>query len=670
MNFIRNSLGVKIILPISIVTIVTFALLGLTNSTQHRSSTAALINQSATRVASILLAAIEEPMSIGDNEGTEEQLGKVARNYPDVTVFLTNFKGNITYSTDKGTIRRDLKDVRNAPDLLPLLDKGLHEEVTEGLQIKHEGKAYFVAVDTIPNEQACHHCHGSSQPILGTMVLFQDISPQMAEVAASERITAIISFAGAVFLLIVLALFIKKIVVNKIVTIADISNRIREGDYGATFEVQGHDELANLADNLKVMVQTVQDQLEYNKGVLEGIIIPLFVTDSDGCFNYINPPLRNILGMTEEETMGCTATATVFADSDEPHVAEEVIKSGRSRNGQLTYTRSDGVSFPLHYEISPLTDAADNAVGAIGMMIDLTQEERDKARIRAQRENLLQVANEVTGVANQLHEAAQALSAQMEEVTGGMQQTAGQTAQVAAAMEEMNATVLEVAQNAGSASEQSDGASNVAKEGGTEVENTVEETRAVARTTEALAQTLNELSDKAENIGQVMTVINDIADQTNLLALNAAIEAARAGDAGRGFAVVADEVRKLAEKTMGATQEVDSAISAIQASAQEAVTEMQGTRERVGHTEEMATRAGDVLHQIVEQSNEIADMVRSIATAAEQQSSTSEEININVTGINELSQSISQRIAQANDSIQEVAAMSERLSDLVEKFKD
>ena len=167
-----------------------------------------------------------------------------------------------------------------------------------------------------------------------------------------------------------------------------------------------------------------------------------------------------------------------------------------------------------------------------------------------------------------------------------------------------------------------------------------------------------------------MSVINDIADQTNLLALNAAIEAARAGDAGRGFAVVADEVRKLAEKTMTATREVDAAITAIQQSAREAVTEMGNTRERAGHTGTMAENAGRVLGQIVSESDSIADMVRSIATAAEQQSSTSEEINLNVNGINELSQGISQRIAQANDAIQEVAAMAGKLSGLVEKFKE
>ncbi|WP_461209644.1 methyl-accepting chemotaxis protein [Desulfocurvus sp. DL9XJH121] len=668
MNFISKSLGVKIILPVSIVTVITFAVLGLTNSRQHRSATAELINESSSKVASILLSAIEEPMAIGDNEGTVEQLNKVADHYKDVSVYLTNFKGNITYSTDPKSVRKDLSEVRGAPELQAVLETGLQTAVERGLQLKLNGKHFFVAVNSIPNSPACHHCHGGTQPILGAMVLFQDISPQMAAVASSERVTAGISLAGAVFLLVLLALFIRRIVIGKIVTIAEISDRIREGDYEAKFEVRGHDELASLADNLKVMVQTVQDQLEYNRSVLQGIIIPLFITDEKSRINYINPPLRNILGLTEQEILGRDSN-TIFVSETEQQIVAQVVNAKRSKNGQIKYRRSDGVEFPLHYEISPLKDAADNTVGAIGMMIDLTQEERDKERIRAQRENLLQVANEVTGVANQLHDAAAEISNQMDEVTNGMHQTAGQTSQVATAMEEMNATVLEVAQNAGQASEVSDNASSVAKQGGDEVAKTVSETRAMAQTTEALAQTLNELSAKAEAIGQVMTVINDIADQTNLLALNAAIEAARAGDAGRGFAVVADEVRKLAEKTMGATQEVDSAITAIQVSAKEAVTEMTNTRERVGHTEELAERSGEVLKEIVTQSDSIADMVRSIATAAEQQSSTSEEININVTGINDLSQSISQRIAQANEAIQNVTMMSEKLNTLVEKFK-
>lgn len=664
MNFIRGSLGAKIIIPVSIVTIITFLILNLTVSYQHRASTNELINISATKTSSILLNAISEPMSIGDNDGTVDQLNKVATHYSDVTVYLTNYKGNVTYSTKADAVRQDLRVLHPENAFLSIFNKSLTKSTHEGTTLKINDTPYFVAVDTIANEPACHHCHGSAQPILGTMILFQNITHQMDQVTTSEQLSQLISAAGALFLLVMLGLFIRKIVISKIVTISEVSNRIRKGDYSATFEVNGQDELATLADNLKVMVQTVQDQLEYNRGVLQGIIIPLFVTSHDEKINYVNTPMRNILGKTEANILGKTISQVFYGD-DRIASTKEVIASGKSTSGQMEYTREDGVTFPLHYEISALRDANNAIVGAIGMMIDLTQEERDKAHITAQRENLLEVAAEVTQVASMLSQAAGEIADQMHEVNLGMEQTTGQTAQVATAMEEMNATVLEVAQNAGHASEASDNASSVAQGGGTEVARTVEETRAMARTTEALALTLADLSTKAENIGQVMMVINDIADQTNLLALNAAIEAARAGDAGRGFAVVADEVRKLAEKTMTATKEVGDAIRAIQDGARTNVAGMDEAALAVDRAHSLAENSGKALAEIVDLAVSTSDQIRTIAAAAEEQSATSEHISAVVEDVRSSSEDSERDMAAATSAVQGLAENSSRLKDVI-----
>jgi methyl-accepting chemotaxis protein len=130
---------------------------------------------------------------------------------------------------------------------------------------------------------------------------------------------------------------------------------------------------------------------------------------------------------------------------------------------------------------------------------------------------------------------------------------------------------------------------------------------------------LQELDEEVRNIGQIMTVINDIADQTNLLALNAAIEAVRAGNAGRGFAVVADEVRKLAEKTMGATKDVGTAIESIQQSTLVSVSRMEKAEAAVEKGRDNAEQAGASLKETNRQT-------QSIAAPVEEQSASTENI--------------------------------------------
>ncbi len=672
MNFIRRSLGAKVLVLTSLLTILAFTGLFLANSYWQRDAMLHEVKVSAERTVELLQMAIEEPMSVGNNEATIAQFKKLAAQFTGFQVYLTNWSGNITYATREKALREDMKNVINGR-VGGLLDKSLGELVEEGDIMDVLGKPYYVQVKSIPNAPNCHHCHGSSKPILGSMVVLSDVSPEMTTLRNSQIKSAVISFSSLLILLIGLLLFMRKAVVNRIRTIANRTEEVSKGDLDTDFNVGGEDEMADLSRYLTDMVHQIKNQLEYNRGVLSGIIIPMFVTDQKGRLDFVNRPLMDILGRNEAECIGQPARDVFYGNGGSKTTeaaADIVLRTGESKSGTMRYTRSDGISFPLHYEISPLRDTKNTVVGAIAVMIDLTQEEKDRQRIEDNRASLLEVANEVTDVAHKLSDAADALGGRMHELTLAVDSTADRTGQVATAMEEMNATVLEVARNASQTAEHSDQASAVARDGGDEVQTTVNTTREVVDTTNSLAETLNSLSDKAEDIGRVLSVINDIADQTNLLALNAAIEAARAGDAGRGFAVVADEVRKLAEKTMTATKEVHVVIAEIQNGTKDAVTEMDKTRERVNNATGSVEKAGDMLHQIVSQSDTIADMVRNIATAAEQQSSTSEEINDNVSQINSLSQEVSSQIQQANQAIQDVASMAQNLSRLVERFKN
>ncbi|MFZ5428243.1 MAG: methyl-accepting chemotaxis protein [Thermodesulfobacteriota bacterium] len=667
MHLFYQSLGVRVILLITAVTVVVFSGLFLANSSWQNRSTMQLVSASSNRTADLILMAVEEPMRLGKNTETAHVFEKVAKRDPASRIYLTDFKGNVTYSTDAQAIRKDLSPLLNNAFVSGLLSASLSGQEGSG-RTGLDGKHLLAMSKPIRNEAECHHCHGSSKPILGAVVVLQDITATMNQAGHDQFMGGAISLAGLVLLLSLVTWFMKRAVLNRIKTIAANAALVRQGRHDVDFSMNGQDELSGLSRDLAGMVRTIQDQLEYNRSVLAGMNIPLCVSDQKGEFCYINDRLAEILGQTSQDLACKSVDISLSAGGAPVTLTADVMASGRTASGKLHYERADGVIFPLHYEISPLTGAGGKTAGVIGVFMDLTEEEEAKLAIEEQRSNLMEVAHEVMQVSARLAEAASELTGQMEGLSGSVEQTADETSKLTLAMDQMSDAIGEVAKNASETAKASGNAHKVALEGGKEIGDTAQETKQVAARAEELAGSLGELKDRAQNIGKVMDVVGDIADQTNLLALNAAIEAARAGEAGRGFAVVADEVRKLAEKTMHATAEVAQAVKEIQDGTSQVASGMAGTKESVEQAAGMAARSGHVFSDIVAESNRIADMIAAIASAVEQQSSTSETINGNVAHINTLSQDISGRIQEAKRCINEVSGLSEHLSGLAERF--
>ena len=296
-------------------------------------------------------------------------------------------------------------------------------------------------------------------------------------------------------------------------------------------------------------------------------------------------------------------------------------------------------------------------------------EEARRQAERAKAEGMLQAAHQLEGVVEIVTSASEELSAQVEQSSRGADEQSARVRETATAMEEMNATVLEVARNAQQAADVSSNARKQAIEGSQIVNEAVKGINTVHTQSQALKQDMDALGKQAESIGQVMGVIADIADQTNLLALNAAIEAARAGDAGRGFAVVADEVRKLAEKTMTATQEVGRAIKEIQEGTKKNIQSVEFTGESIEAATKLSVQSGESLKNILECVQLVNDQVQSIATASEQQSAASEEINRSVEQVATISAETAQAMEQAAGAVADLAQQSQTLQHLIGEMK-
>ncbi|WP_291328009.1 methyl-accepting chemotaxis protein [Desulfovibrio sp. UCD-KL4C] len=296
-------------------------------------------------------------------------------------------------------------------------------------------------------------------------------------------------------------------------------------------------------------------------------------------------------------------------------------------------------------------------------------QEATKRAEGAKKEGMLAAAEKLQAVIDRVSTITDEVTSSADEILRGSEFQKQRVAETATAMEEMNATVLEVAKNASETSHSSETSMKKAGEGAEMVQDTIAAMTDIQGRASRLKETMEQLDKQSVEIGNVLGVINDIADQTNLLALNAAIEAARAGEAGRGFAVVADEVRKLAEKTIGATEQVESSISSIQLLARENVKGMDETVTAVEGATELSRTSGTMLSEIVELARNSADQIRSIATAAEEQSATSEEINQSVGEIDSMTEENTKNSQLASSGTQHLSEEVRELIDLVEELR-
>ena len=276
---------------------------------------------------------------------------------------------------------------------------------------------------------------------------------------------------------------------------------------------------------------------------------------------------------------------------------------------------------------------------------------------------------QVNATAGSVTAATRELNGTSTEIASGAEVAAAQTISVATASEEMAATSHDIAHSCQIAVEGSQRANQAAQDGADVVRQTVEGMRRIATRVQDTARTVDSLGERSDQIGAIVATIEDIADQTNLLALNAAIEAARAGEMGRGFAVVADEVRALAERTTKATREIGEMIKAIQSETKSAVNAMnEGVREVEAGTHD-AERSGAALEQILAEIDAVADQVRQISTAAEEQSATTGEITDNIHRLTQIIQDTARGSHETADAASNLSGMAEGLQGAVSRFR-
>ena len=292
-----------------------------------------------------------------------------------------------------------------------------------------------------------------------------------------------------------------------------------------------------------------------------------------------------------------------------------------------------------------------------------------KAAVEEKQRTMLDIAATAQDISMRVASASTELSAQVEEVSVSSNEQAQASTEVATAIEEMTATVLEIARNASEGAKHANQNREIAGEAQLAMRKSSEGVAEVKAVSGDVDVSMAALSEKAQNIGAVITVIEDIADQTNLLALNAAIEAARAGEAGRGFAVVADEVRKLAEKTMSATKDVVGHVQDIQAAVKDNLEKKERSNRAVEASITSIAQTSERITQITEKIEETSSLMASIATATEEQSAASEEINASIANISRAVSETNNAMGEAAKAVSDLARLADDLDAVVARLR-
>lgn len=283
-----------------------------------------------------------------------------------------------------------------------------------------------------------------------------------------------------------------------------------------------------------------------------------------------------------------------------------------------------------------------------------------------QMRSLVSAINET---AVQVSSAAQETQATAMHLAEASEHQAQEIAGASAAINEMAVSIDQVSANASESSAVAERSVAIANKGAEVVQATINGMDNIREQIQETSKRIKRLGESSQEIGDIISLITDIADQTNILSLNAAIQASMAGDAGRGFAVVADEVQRLAERSAAATKQIEALVKTIQNDTNEAVISMETTTSEVVRGARLAQDAGVALEEIENVSKNLAELIQNISNAARQQASSAGHISNTMNVIQEITSQTSAGTTATAKSIGNLAEMANKLRESVAGFK-
>ena len=366
--------------------------------------------------------------------------------------------------------------------------------------------------------------------------------------------------------------------------------------------------------------------------------------------------LRNMIGRIEEASSSISETSDQLA-----HHSEEIEQGANLQASSVEETNAtiEEMNQSIHQIAEGIETLAKSAEESSASILEMS------ATIDEIAENVETLSEAVEETTSSLQE----MNASLQEVASNVQQLSARSEEAIRSLQEMENAIWSVGKSSDQTAQLSAQVAEDAEQGAKAVELTIKGIERIRASSEEAAMVIDSLSERAQEIGNILNVIDDITEETNLLALNAAIIAAQAGEHGRGFAVVADEIRDLAERTSTSTREIAELIKAVQEGAQNAVATVFKSSKDVEEGVKLSQEAGAALSQILERARTSMERTREIASAVAQQSEHTKEVMTFFEKINSMIAQVAQAIQEQSRGSDLIFRASQRMEQVAKQVK-
>jgi methyl-accepting chemotaxis protein len=373
---------------------------------------------------------------------------------------------------------------------------------------------------------------------------------------------------------------------------------------------------------------------------------------------------RMVIGLKEIIGTVVQATQNVGGVSSRVKNISDKMAGGSKEQSEAVEEAASSVN-EMHFSLKEIAESVEtlsrHSEHTSSSVLELAASVDEVARTTS---DLSTSIDETSSTIDQMSVSIRQIAEHLETLSAAVEETSASATEISASVREVESNARESASLAEAV------AADGQQLGMKSIEKTIDGMGRIETAAHRTGDVVNRLGERAESIGSILTVIEDITDQTALLALNASILAAQAGEHGKGFGVVASEIRELANRTAASTKEIAAVIGTVQDEAREAVAAMRESSEFVAQGVRLSNDAGDALKKIVERADQSRDMSKNISRAAAEQTRGMKQVSDAIDKINDMAHQISRATQEQRTGSVQISRAAEKMREMTRLVKN